>query len=403
MPLSPEEFLEIEARNEKRSVLRAEISKGRWDYDSFAWLEVDSRPYNEHSCILIRRRNWFDKLLKKHGADFLDTGTTAGNRKHALQPARDGLYLEAALNDLIEEDIKKLLAEIRGLRSDIPPTPDPKKPQKRHNKRKIKDVRALPAGSRKGDKPIYDTEQEFREWFEDNLDHFRFKRIILSQGPCPDYVVETETGEVLRIEAELFAANFIIHGHDPRQVDRIVACFSAEDQIGGVPVLTANDLREYNPRPAGTKQTIEDLSVNERRVLGIVMGTGGIELSALAEQGFAGNLFIYRRVPPDMVMGLKSVRIQDSILQAIGRETRQYIRKFHHVLLGGGLSVELCEALDGLEMKGLTALRPLPLISALYDGIFIDHKGWVPTEVFATKEAYSKYKVDAIGELIERL
>lgn len=402
MPLSLKEFLEIEARNEKRKVLRAEVSKGQWDYDSFAWVEVDSRPYNERSCILIRRRSWFDKLLKKHGANFLDEGTTVGNRKHALQPARDGLYIEAALNDQIEEDVQKLLAEIRRLRSDLPPIPKPKGAQKRPSKRKVKDGRALPAGSRKGDNAIYDTEQEFREWFEDNLNHFGFKRIILSQDPCPDYVVETETGEVLRVEVELFAANFIIHGHDPRQVDRIVACFSAEDQIVGIPVLAANDLREYSPRPAGTKQTGEDLSINERRVLGIVMGTGGIELSALAQQGFAGNLFIYRRVAPELVAGLKGARIQDSLLQVIGRETKQYIRKFHHVLLGGGLSNELCEALNGLEMKGYIAFRPLPFIAALYDGIILDHKGWVPTEVYATKEAKLMYRVDAHGKLSKR-
>jgi hypothetical protein len=161
---------------------------------------------------------------------------------------------------------------------------------------------------------------------------------------CPrDGDVETITGEVLRVETELFATNFISHGHDPSQVDRIVACFSAEDQIAGIPILTANDLREYNPKPVGTEPISGDLSTKERRVLGIVMGSGGIELSALAQQGFPGNLFIYKRVPPDLVAGLKGVRIQDSLLQAIGRETRQFIRKFHHVLLGGGLSVELCE------------------------------------------------------------
>jgi hypothetical protein len=49
-----------------------------------------------------------------------------------------------------------------------------------------------------------------------------------------------------------------------------------------------------------------------------------------------------------------------------------------------------------------TALRPLDLLSALYDGILLDHKGWVPTEVYATKEAKLKYSVDAHGELIKR-
>ena len=35
---------------------------------------------------------------------------------------------------------------------------------------------------------------EFREWFEDNLDRFGFERVILSQEPCPDYVVKATSG-----------------------------------------------------------------------------------------------------------------------------------------------------------------------------------------------------------------
>jgi hypothetical protein len=127
MSLSPGEFLSIEKRNEKREVLRGGVSKGRWVYESFATLEVESRPYKERSCILLRRKSWFEKLLKKHGTDFFDKGTTDGNRKHALQPARDGLYLEAALNDPIEEDIMNLLQKSAGAAIFLPP--DAKGPQ----------------------------------------------------------------------------------------------------------------------------------------------------------------------------------------------------------------------------------------------------------------------------------
>lgn len=402
MLLSLDEFLDIEARNEKRKALHAEVSKGRWVYDSFAWLEVESRPYKERSCIIVRRYSWFEKLWKKYGYGVLDEGTTEGNLKHALQPARDGLYLEVALNDHVEEDIRKLLSEIRQLRNDIPPPPEFPSPKKRPKKKRPKKGRALPPGSRKGDKPVYDTEWEFREWFEDNLDQFGFKRVILSQEPCPDYVLETASGEVLRVEAELFAANFVAHGHDPNKVDRIVACFSMDDQIAGVPVLSAINLREYNPEPVHTKQASEDLSGDERRVLGIIMSMGGIELSALAKYGFAGNLMIFRRVPPEMVGKLTKGRTQDSLFQVIGRETKAYIRKFQHVLLGSGLSDDLCKALDGLAMKELAALRPIPMIAALYDGVLVDHEGWVPTEVYATNDACLKFGVDVHGRLIKR-
>jgi len=402
MPISPEEFLDIEARNENRRSLRAEVSKGSWTYDSFAWIEADTAPYKERSCILVRRRSWFDKLLRKHGTGFLDVGTTEGSQKHALQPAHDGLYIEAILNDPIEDDIAKLLSEVRRLRHDLPVPPEPPKPRKRLPEKKPKRGRALPAGSRRGDKPIYDTEWEFREWFEDNLDRFGFKRVVHTQETCPDYILAAKSGKVLRVEAELFAGNFRSHGHDPHKVDRIVACFAAEDQILGVPVLAANNLREYNPKPVRPPNISGRLTPTERRVLSIVMATGGIEMSALAQHGFAGNLLRFRRVPPEMVAGLRGKRVGDSLLQALRRETRLYVRKFHHVLLGGGLSDRLCKALDRLEMRGLTALRPLPLISALYDGVLVDHDGWLPTEVYATRNAYSQYRVDAWGRLIKK-
>ena len=119
-PLSAEEFLAIEERNKSRKKLRAKVSKGRWDYDSFAWVEVESSPRNDHTCILLRRRSWFDGLSKKYGNDVLDRGV-AGKSQSAIQPAHDAFYVEAALNDPIEEDIRKLLEEIRRLRADLHP------------------------------------------------------------------------------------------------------------------------------------------------------------------------------------------------------------------------------------------------------------------------------------------
>ncbi len=397
-PLSPKEFLEIETRNETRRELRLDVSEGAWSYDSFAWIEANTRPSEERSCVLVRRRSWFNRLSKKYGDGVLDEGTTEGSRKHAVQPAHDGLYIEAALNDPIEDDIGKLISEIRRLRDDLPPPPEKVQPRRRDRPKKPPTGRALPAGSRKGDKPIYDTEWEFREWFEDNLDRFEFERVILSQEPCPDYVVKSRSGEELRVEAELFATNFIAHRHDPKKVDRIVACFAQESQIMGVPVLAANDLREYEPagimpKPAG------DLTPIESQVLSVVMSTGGIELSALAQMGFPGDLLMYRRVSPEIVAAFRGKRIEDSLFQALRPETRVFARKFHHVLLGAGLSDEFCKALNSLHSRGLTVLRPLWLIAALQDGAFVDHDGWLPTEVCATKEAYKHYRVDAHGRL----
>ena len=46
---------------------------------------------------------------------------------------------------------------------------------------------------------IFYTERDFRDWFEANLDKVGVKRIILSQEPCPDYVVEMDNGEILHL------------------------------------------------------------------------------------------------------------------------------------------------------------------------------------------------------------
>ena len=121
MSLSREALLYMEARNEKRRVLRADVSKGPWGYESFAWIEADTTPYKEQSCILVRRRSWFHNLWQNYGTGILDEATAEGTRKYALQPAYDGLYVKAVLNDPIEDDIAKLLAEVRRLSGDPPP------------------------------------------------------------------------------------------------------------------------------------------------------------------------------------------------------------------------------------------------------------------------------------------
>lgn len=89
-PLSPKNFLEIEARNDARRELKLDVSKGSWTYDSFAWIEANTRPYGERSRILVRRRDWFNRLMRKYGDALLDEGITEGSGKHAVQPAHDG-------------------------------------------------------------------------------------------------------------------------------------------------------------------------------------------------------------------------------------------------------------------------------------------------------------------------
>lgn len=41
----------------------------------------------------------------------------------------------------------------------------------------------------------FDTEADFREWFEQHLPEFGIRKIFIYQEVCPDYVVTMETGD----------------------------------------------------------------------------------------------------------------------------------------------------------------------------------------------------------------
>lgn len=86
------------------------------------------------------------------------------------------------------------------------------------------------------------TEEEFGDWFEDNIDKFGFQEIIKKRGNAsPDYRVRDEHGEVKEVELELVGKNFVSHGHDPEDTDLIICLFSRTDTIEGVPVLAIVD------------------------------------------------------------------------------------------------------------------------------------------------------------------
>lgn len=79
----------------------------------------------------------------------------------------------------------------------------------------------------------FDSEHEFREWFEKNLGQFGIRSIMLSQEVCPDFVVIMESGETKKVEAELIAINFRYHKHSPAKVDyRFLSLHVHANQIG---------------------------------------------------------------------------------------------------------------------------------------------------------------------------
>ena len=136
---------------------------------------------------------------------------------------------------------------------------------------------------------IHESEAEFRRWFEKNLGRFGISEIILSQEPCPDYVVKMNDGSTAKIEAELFAANFHKHGHDPKKADFILACYSKTTVVDGVPVIAVNKLWCLDDKQDPPIPPDAPLSDAEAKLLGVIDFHGGLSITALADDHFGGD------------------------------------------------------------------------------------------------------------------
>ena len=89
-------------------------------------------------------------------------------------------------------------------------------------------------------------------------------------------------------------------------------------------------------------------------------------------------------------------------MNAVSAEAKQFMKKYHHVLIGAGLSGEACEALGRLRRRGLVKYRPMEIVAALYDGVLIQHPGWVPTEVQSTQEAWKLHREALLRRMFPR-
>ncbi len=89
----------------------------------------------------------------------------------------------------------------------------------------------------------FNSEAEFREFFEKNLEKFGVASIKLSQEVTPDYVCIMKDGSVKNVEAELYSRNFLAHSHDETKVDLIVCAYTSVDKIHGIPVIAL----DYKP------------------------------------------------------------------------------------------------------------------------------------------------------------
>jgi hypothetical protein len=112
--LSKAELTEIEERNNRRKDLRSRANRGNWYYDSFAFLDTTDVPLDRRDCVIVRSREWVDKVIETHGEGILDDGITEG--RHPFQPYHDAKYICAVLGDDVEADVERLLAEVERLR-----------------------------------------------------------------------------------------------------------------------------------------------------------------------------------------------------------------------------------------------------------------------------------------------
>ena len=249
---------------------------------------------------------------------------------------------------------------------------------------------------------IFTTEADFRAWFEKNLDLFEIKEIFLSQEVCPDYVVIMNDGTPAKVEAELFAINFKYHGHDPAKADFIVACYSKTDEVEGVPVKAVHRLWCFDVEPADPLPPEDPLDEDEARLLSGIHQSGGSSLSALSEGEFAGDQNIWVRVPPDTIAAIPRVRIVDDVFNILTQPAKEWLRKYHHLLIGSGISKNGCSLLESLKRRRLIGFRPIAILSSVFDGVMLTHPAWLPVEVFATSEAWEHHEADIMRYLHER-
>lgn len=87
-------------------------------------------------------------------------------------------------------------------------------------------------------------------------------------------------------------------------------------------------------------------------------------------------------------------KIADNLFNIIPEKARNYIRKYHHILIAAGFSDRACEAFDLLSHRELIKIRPIEIIAAVYDGLVVDQEGWISTEVYPTADAKKYHKQD---------
>jgi hypothetical protein len=208
-----------------------------------------------------------------------------------------------------------------------------------------------------------------------------------------------QDGTPAKIEAELFDISFKYHRHDPAKADYIVACYSKMAEVEGVPVLAVHRLWCFDVEPSERVPPENPLNEDEASLLSAIHQTGGLSVSALSQGDLAGDQEIWMRVPPDKIAAIPRGRILDDIFNILTQPAKEWLRKYHHLMVGAGISEKSCRLLESLMRRQLIAYRPIEIIASMYDGVIVNHPAWFPVEVYATHDAWKYHKDDIVKYL----
>jgi len=123
----------------------------------------------------------------------------------------------------------------------------------------------------------FESEYQFHEWFKKNFSLFGFDKIIeerIRSDGFPDFIMLRNNKEV-RVELETLSSHFILHKHDPKNVD-LVVCIVKDKEL---PIKTL----EITPFEYSTKTTIQ-ISDDLRQKLKILAVCKNINYEKLLEE-----------------------------------------------------------------------------------------------------------------------
>lgn len=104
----------------------------------------------------------------------------------------------------------------------------------------------------------FSNEKQFAEWFEINFRLLGFDQIVEKPAKCPDYIMLRGISKV-RVELETMSGNFILHRHDPKDVDLVICLLKNKDLP--VKILELNAFDYTPPTPTETNNTKVSLDI----------------------------------------------------------------------------------------------------------------------------------------------